>query len=199
MHKRWNSGLGTLLLAVLMLVLAGCAQSPQVLRVSPKVSGNFLHAGQGQEVTVTAVDGRTSDVLGTRSGSAASTATISVSPHDVVPKLQEQAEIALRSMGFVPTQQAGNHPSLTLTLQQLQYTRGNADKPLLDAAHLQAVIEARAVNGRNTYTGTYTAKRDQSYAIKPDWETNNRMVSDLLSDALNRVFSDPEIARTLER
>ncbi|MHB0774468.1 YajG family lipoprotein [Halomonas sp. WWR20] len=197
MQLRWRSAFSVLTLA--MFILAGCAQSPQVLRVNPKVSGDFLQMGRGQEVSVTVVDGRESDVLGTRSGSAASTATISVSPHDVVPKLQAQAEAALRSMGFAPTQQDNGQPSLTLTLQELKYMQGNADKPLLEAAHLRAVIQAKAVNGRDTYAATYTAKREQSYAIKPDWETNNRMVSDLLSDALSRVFRDPQIGRTLER
>jgi len=181
---------------VMVGVLAACAQSPQILSVDPKVSGGFPHAGNGQPVTLNVVDGRDSNVIGTRSGSTSATSTITVEANDVIPKIQTQAENALRSMGFTPTQNGGG-PTLTLTLAELAYARGSADEPLLGASQLQAIIEAKVENGTNTYTGRYTSKRKQSYAFKPDWDTNNRMVSDLLGDALDRTFRDQQLANLL--
>ncbi|WP_251978425.1 YajG family lipoprotein [Salinicola avicenniae] len=180
-------------------VLAACAQSPQILSVNPKVSGGFPQTGNGQAVTLEVVDGRSDSVIGTRSGTASSTSTITVEANDVIPKLQAQAEGALRSMGFNPTRQASGGPTLTLTLSQLDYARANADQPMLDATQLQAVIEAKVDNGGDTYSGRYTSKRKQSYAFKPDWDTNNRMVSDLLGDALDRTFRDPQLGNLLAR
>ncbi|MFC3283017.1 YajG family lipoprotein [Litchfieldella rifensis] len=195
MQRRWLSGLW---LWVGMLLLAGCS-SPHYLQVDPKVTANIPQAGGGQQVTVNAVDGRESEVLGTRSGAAMSTATITVYAHDVVPKLQTQAEQAVRQMGLTPTtESAEGRPSLTLTLTRLGYERGDA-QPLLGNARLEAVLQAQAVNGGNTYTGTYTSRREQSYAIRPDREDNTRMVNELLSDALNRTFRDPELGRLLAR
>ncbi|MGO1888704.1 MAG: YajG family lipoprotein, partial [Halomonas sp.] len=56
-----------------------------------------------------------------------------------------------------------------------------------------------AQNKGTTYTGTYTSRRTQGYALKPDAESNARMLSDLLSDGMNRAFSDPELGRLLAR
>lgn len=183
-----------------MLVIGGCAQSPQILQVKPDVGASLPRTGNGQAVAVTVVDGRHSDVLGTRSGEPASTSTIRVPAHDVIPKLQAQAENALRRMGYAPTREnSQDMPRLVLTLADLQYTPADAEAPLLDAVQLQAVLRAEISNDGGTYTGTYTAKRKQSFAIKPDWETNNRMVSDLLSNALQRAFNDPGLSRQLQR
>jgi uncharacterized lipoprotein len=49
------------------------------------------------------VDGRPSPSLGTRGGLYPETSTISVSGNDVLPKLQAQAEAAVRLLGFTPT------------------------------------------------------------------------------------------------
>ncbi|MCI0508678.1 putative lipoprotein [Chromohalobacter marismortui] len=194
---RTRSAFVALLMAPLLM--AGCAQSPQILQVKPDIGTDLPHTGNGQEIALSVVDGRRSDVLGTRSGEPASTSTIRVPAHDVIPKLHTQAHQALRRMGFSPV--AGEHgkTTLTLTLADLSYAPAEADAPLLDAAQLQAVLRARVVNDSGTYTGTYTAKRKQSFAITPDWDTNNRMVSDLLSNALQRAFNDPELSRQLKK
>ncbi|WP_280563989.1 MULTISPECIES: YajG family lipoprotein [unclassified Chromohalobacter] len=188
------------LVALLMapLLMNGCAQSPQILQVKPDIGTDLPHTGNGQAIVLDVVDGRRSDVLGTRSGSPAATSTIRVPAHDVIPKLQTQAEQALHRMGFSLAEDSNANATLTLTLADLSYAPGEADAPLLDAAQLQAVLRAQVANDGGTYTGTYTAKRKQSFAIKPDWDANNRMVSDLLSNALQRAFSDPELSRQLK-
>lgn len=182
-----------------LTALAGCAQSPQYLDVNPTVSSNLPRAGNGQMVTLDTVDGRESDVLGTRSGKRMSTDTITLPAHTVIPKLESQAEAALRQMGFQPTSQpAEGRPSLTLTLTQLSYDKGNA-QAMLDKAQLVAKLQAVAKNGGTTYTGVYTSRRSQSYALTPDYDKNNQMVTELLSDALNRTFSDASIGELLSR
>ncbi|MBZ9556487.1 MULTISPECIES: YajG family lipoprotein [Modicisalibacter] len=181
------------------LLLAGCAQSPQYLDVNPTVSGNLPRAGDGQMVTLATVDGRESDVLGTRSGKRMSTDTITLPAHTVIPKLESQAEAALRQMGFQPTSQpAEGRPSLTLTLTQLSYAKGNA-QAMLDKAQLVAKLQAVAENDGTTYTGVYTSRRSQSYALTPDYDKNNQMVTELLSDALDRTFGDAAIGELLSR
>lgn len=181
------------------LLLAGCAQSPQYLDVSPTVSSNLPQAGSGQAVTLTTADGRESDVLGTRSGKQMSTDTISVPAHTLMPKLQQQAEAALRQMGFEPTaQDAAGRPNLTLTLTQLSYQKGQT-QAMLDKAVLVAKLQAVVKNQGSVYTGIYTAKREQSYALTPDYEKNNQMVTELLSNALDRTFNDPQIGQLLAR
>ena len=179
--------------------LAGCA-SPQYLELSPERSANVPQVGSGQQVTVIAQDGRDSDIIGNRAGGGMSTAHITVSSHELIPRLQEEAERAIRDMGFSPTtEQAQGRPSLTLELASLNYARGDSGQPLVDEARLEGVFRAIAQNKGTTYTGTYTSRRTQGYALKPDAESNSRMLSDLLSDGMNRAFSDPELGRLLAR
>lgn len=179
--------------------LVGCA-SPQYLQLSPQRSAEVPQVGSGQQVTVIAQDGRESDIIGNRAGGGMSTAHITVSSHELIPRLQEEAERAVRDMGFNPTrEQAEGRPSLTLELASLNYARGDSGQPLVDEARLEGVFRAIARNKGTTYTGTYTSRRTQGYALKPDADSNTRMLSDLLSDGLNRAFSDPELARLLAR
>ncbi|HET8789812.1 MAG TPA: YajG family lipoprotein [Modicisalibacter sp.] len=181
-----------------LLILAGC-QNPQYLQVEPKLTQNVPRVGNGQSVTVNVVDGRESDVLGTRDGVAMSTSTITVEAYTLIPQLQAQAEAALQQMGFSPTtQSAEGRPSLTLTLTQLDYQEADAQL-ILDEAQLVARLRAVVENQNTIYTGKYTSKRTQSYALTPDAEKNTKMVSELLSDALNRTFSDPQIGNLLAR
>ncbi|MBB3143472.1 YajG family lipoprotein [Halomonas organivorans] len=196
MTTRRLLGLGILLLATSWL--AGCA-GPHYLQPDPKRSAKVPAVGTGQEVSVTARDTREEAVIGTRSGSAGSTAVIIVDPGELAPRLQAEAERAVRDMGFRPTRDsAPGRPNLTLTLKRLDYGRGDAP-PLVGSASLVAVMEAEARNDGTTYTGTYTARHTQQYAVRPDREANQAMVEELLSDALDRAFRDPELASLLAR
>lgn len=182
------------------LIIGGCA-SPHYLQPVPKRTATVPLVGQGQAVIVNAVDERQGEVIGTRTGSAMSTATIIVEPAQLSAALKAEAERAVSDMGFKPsaTGQAES-PRLTLTLTRLDYERGRS-RALVDEAQIQAVLVAEAVNAGTTYTGTYTATRNQSYAIgvRPSKENNLRMIETLLADALNRAFSDPELAKLLAR
>lgn len=189
------------LLSVTLLAglwLAGCS-SPHYLQPDPRRSADVPASGSGQLVTVFAVDGRDSEVVGTRTGSAMSTSFISVDQQQLLPRLQAEAERAVRDMGFNPTtERAPGRPSLTLTLEHLGYERGQS-RPIIDEARLEAVFVAEASNGGNAYTGTYTSRRTQSYAVRPGQAANARMINDLLSDGLNRAFRDPELGLLLAR
>lgn len=190
-----------LLASMLLLTtgwLAGCA-GPHYLQPAPKRTVAVPVTGQGQAVTVTAVDSRDEAVIGTRSGSAMSTAVIIVDPATLEPRLQDEAERAVREMGFSPTREAApDRPSLTLTLAHLGYERGDSP-PLVGSARLEAVLVAEAHNDGTTYTGTYTSRRTQQYAVRPDQEANLEMIQGLLSDGLDRAFKDPELGRLLAR
>ena len=181
------------------VVLAGCA-SPQYLQLNPTRSANVPQTGSGQQVTVVAVDARPSEVIGTRAGGSMSTAQITVNSHELIPQLQAEAERAARDMGFTPTREAAqDRPSLTLELASLHYGRGDSGQPLIDEARIEGVFRAIAQNQGTTYTGTYASRRTQGYAIKPGEDANTRMLNDLLSDGLNRAFSDPELGQLLAR
>ncbi|MDZ5604785.1 YajG family lipoprotein [Pseudomonas sp. RP23018S] len=185
-------------IAVASLSLVGCAHSPQQLTPQPKLNAQLAPVGHGQPVVVRVVDGRPSPSLGTRGGMYPETSTISVSGNEIVPKLQAQAEAAVRLLGFTPTANAGNAPKLTVTLAELKY-QSPKDKMYVTEATIGATFRADvAGNGRN-YSGRYGASLDQRFGMAPNQETNTKLVSDVLSDALTRLFKDQAIGQILSQ
>ena len=184
------------LIAVASLSLVGCAHSPQQLTPQPKLNAQLAAVGRGQPVVVKVVDGRASQALGTRGGLYPETSTISVSGNDVVPKLQAQAEAAVRLLGFTPTPNAYNAPQLTVTLAELKYQSPKEGMYVTEAT-IGATFRADVVNGGRRYSGRYGASLDQRFGMAPNQETNTKLVGDVLSDALTRLFKDPTIGQVL--
>jgi uncharacterized lipoprotein len=184
------------LIAVASLSLVGCAHSPQQLNPQPKLNAQLAPVGHGQPVVVRVVDGRPSPSLGTRGGMYPETSTISVSANDVLPKLQAQAEAAVRLLGFTPTPNAYNAPQLTVTLSELKY-QSPKDNLYVTEATIGATFSADVANANRRYSGRYGASLDQRFGMAPNQETNTKLVGDVLSDALTRLFKDPTIGQVL--
>ncbi|WP_160288232.1 YajG family lipoprotein [Pseudomonas sp. QL9] len=180
------------------LALSGCALSPQQLNPDPQFKGQPVAVGQGQPVVVKVVDGRQSTELGTRGGLYSETSSITVRSQDVIPKLQSQAEAAVRLLGFTPSPNAYNAPTLTLTLAELKY-QSPKDGLYVTEATIGATFRVDVQNSSNRYTGRYGASLDQRFGMAPNQQTNTKLVSDVLSDALDRVFKDPTIGQTLNQ
>lgn len=184
------------LIAVASLSLVGCAHSPQQLSPQPTLKAQLAPVGHGQAVVVKVVDGRASQSLGTRGGMYPETSTISVSGNDVVPKLQAQAEAAVRLLGFTPTASAYNAPQLTVTLAELKY-QSPKDNLYVTEATIGATFRADVQNANRRYSGRYGASLDQRFGMAPNQDTNTQLVGDVLSDALTRLFKDPTIGQVL--
>ncbi len=184
------------LIAVASLALAGCAHSPQQLSPQPKLNSPLVAVGQGQPVAVRVVDGRPSPVLGTRGGLYPETSAITVSGQDILPKLQAQAEAAVRLLGFTPTPNAYNAPQLTLTLAELKY-QSPKEGLYVTEADMTATFRVDVQSGSRRYNGRYGASLNQRFGMAPNQETNTKLVSDVLSDALTRAFKDPAIGQLL--
>ena len=186
------------LTAVSIVALSGCALSPQQLSPTPKLNGSLTAVGQGQPVVVKVVDGRSSPVLGTRGGLYADTSNIVVPAENVLPKLQAQSEAAVRLLGFTPSQAGGNIPQLTVVLAETKY-QSPKESNYVTSADISATLRAelRSPSGRQ-YTGRYGASLNQRFGMAPNVETNTKLVSDVLSDALTRMFRDPTIGEMLQ-
>lgn len=178
------------------LFISGCALSPQNLVLQPVLKEQNLNpVGQGQAIQLQVVDGRADESMGTRGGVYANSSVLTVSRNDIVPKLQQEAEKALRLMGFVPSAQAPRQ--MTLTLTTLNYR--SPDAPYVTQADIDAVLQAEVRSGGKHYTGRYSASLNQRFAKAPNAEKNSELVSDVLSDALTRVFKDAAIGQTLSQ
>jgi uncharacterized lipoprotein len=183
------------LLAVSSLALVGCAHSPQSLSPQPKLNAQLAAVGRGQPVIVRVVDGRPSQTLGTRGGLYPETSSITVSGQQLLPQLQAQAEAAVRLLGFTPTT-GGSGPQLTVTLADLKYQSPKQGMYVTEAS-ISSTFRADVQNNGRSYSGRYAASLDQRFGMAPNEETNTKLVSDVLSDALTRLFQDQTIGKVL--
>lgn len=184
------------LVTVLGVSLVGCAHSPQQLDPSPKLGGTINPVGQGQPVVVRVVDGRASPTLGTRGGLYPETSAVIVPSEKIIPKLQAQTEAAVRLLGFTPSPNAYNAPQLTLTLAELKY-QSPKEGLYVTEANIGATLRVEVQNSGKRYNGRYGASLNQRFGMAPNEQTNTKLVSDVLGDALTRVFRDESIGRLL--
>ncbi|MAL92142.1 hypothetical protein FIU84_05245 [Stutzerimonas frequens] len=184
------------LVTVLGMSLVGCAHSPQQLDPNPKLNGTINPVGQGQPVVVRVVDARPSPTLGTRGGLYPETSAVIVPSAKVIPKLQAQTEAAVRLLGFTPSPNAYNAPQLTLTLAELKY-QSPKEGLYVTEANIGATLKVEVQNAGKRYNGRYGASLNQRFGMAPNEQTNTKLVSDVLSDALSRVFRDDNIGRLL--
>lgn len=181
---------------VLGMSLVGCAHSPQQLDPNPKLNGTINPVGQGQPVVVRVVDARPSPTLGTRGGLYPETSAVIVPSARVIPKLQAQTEAAVRLLGFTPSPNAYNAPQLTLTLAELKY-QSPKEGLYVTEANIGATLKIEVQNAGKRYNGRYGASLNQRFGMAPNEQTNTKLVTDVLSDALTRVFRDDNIGRLL--
>lgn len=184
------------LVTVLGMSLVGCAHSPQQLDPNPKLNGTINPVGQGQPVVVRVVDARPSPTLGTRGGLYPETSAVIVPSAKVIPKLQAQTEAAVRLLGFTPSPNAYNARQLTLTLAELKY-QSPKEGLYVTEANIGATLKIEVQNAGKRYNGRYGASLNQRFGMAPNEQTNTKLVSDVLSDALTRVFRDDNIGRLL--
>lgn len=184
------------LVTVLGMSLVGCAHSPQQLDPNPKLNGTINPVGQGQPVVVRVVDARPSPTLGTRGGLYPETSAVIVPSAKVIPKLQAQTEAAVRLLGFTPSPNAYNAPQLTLTMAELKY-QSPKEGLYVTEANIGATLKIEVQNAGKRYNGRYGASLNQRFGMAPNEQTNTKLVSDVLSDALTRVFRDDNIGRLL--
>lgn len=177
-------------------LLAGCGLSPQYLKPEPRFTGQLATVGQGQQVTVQVSDARPSEVIGTRGGLYADSSAIRVSKAVFLPRLQAEADAAVRMMGFTPMPQGADNAQLNLQLVKLSY-RASEKNPLSKEAQLEAVYSLEVKNGSRRYNGRYAATLTQGYVKAPNEQVNNQWVSQVLSEGLQRVFNDPAIGQLL--
>ena len=189
---------GMVLLAALTAALVGCAHSPQQLTVQPQINKPLNPVAQQQPVTVQVQDTRQSKILGTRGGIYPDSSNITISD-STLPAVRQQVENALRQLGFnVVPQGTPNANSLTLNLSDLSY-QSPKSSVYVTQADISATFVAEARNMNKNYQGRYSSSLQQRVGYAPNEQTNTQLVTDVMSDALTRVFQDPAIIQILQQ
>lgn len=190
--------LGFLAVAGLAVVLSGCAHSPQQLNVTPSVTIPLSQVARQQPVAVTVQDSRSSPIMGTRGGLYPDSSNLTIS-NQAVPHLRQQVEQALGKLGFqVVAEGTPNANSLVVSLAELTYVSPK-EGVYVTQADIGAAFSAEARSANQRYNGRYSASAQHRFGYAPNQATNTRLVTEVMSDALSRIFKDPEIIRILQQ
>ncbi|MEJ6656259.1 MAG: YajG family lipoprotein [Pseudomonas sp.] len=190
--------LGFLAVAGLAVVLSGCAHSPQQLNVTPSVTIPLSQVARQQPVVLTVQDSRSSPVMGTRGGLYPDSSNLTIS-NQAVPHLRQQVEQALGKLGFqVVPEGTPNANSLVVSLAELSYVSPK-EGVYVTQADIGAAFAAEARSANQRYNGRYSASAQHRFGYAPNQATNTRLVTEVMSDALSRIFKDPEIIRILQQ
>jgi len=179
----------------LSLMLGGCALSPQSLSPKPEIDTDKISLqAQGQPLRLRVVDGRSEQVIGTRGGVYGQTSYITLTSKDILPKLENQIDRGLRLLGFVPGEDS-NAPLLTVTLTLVDYQAPRAG--INARSDVRVGLSAQTENGNRRYQGMYTATISRNFPNSPDKRANNQLLTQVLSDALDRLFADKGMVQEL--
>ncbi len=176
-------------LMVVGLLLVACAYSPQQIVVSPNLGNDGERYGNSRPIAVAAEDNRPVKELGSRGGVYSETSLISIS-NNLAEAVARSAEAKLATQGFSINSDQTPAANLNITVESLTYNA--VDDSVGQKLELSAVVKAQLSSGTETFNGTYKSRFEKTAVVAPSIATNEKMVNDLLSDTLNRMFADPK-------
>lgn len=175
---------------VALITLAGCAQSPQQVRLNPVISvSNILDNQPSVHLSIT--DKRPSQSLGTRGGIYRDTNHITLE-QQLNRSLRPAAEAALTEMGVQVDQPSPMPTQLNLIVEELSYKVADTQSLPLEIT-LRSRIAAVANKDGRQQASRYESTKLHKFFKAPDEATNAKIINDIVSETLTRLFNDPRL------
>ena len=178
-------------IALLGLAAASCARSPQVVIISPQLADSPRKIAEQRPVELVVRDERGSNIIGSRGGVDAETATISTQDN-ISPGLTELIGEKLEQQGYVVVPPGSDGDiELTIELQELTYDTGGS---VLTEVKLSSSVGVTCKKGNETLTSRYTTNHTEEFATAPDAEDNNELVNMVVGKSLDAMLTDEELS-----
>ena len=192
-----NAGLLAAGLALAAIVLlGGCALSPQQVMLRPTVSVTPLNIGNGRDVYVDVVDARPQKAFGARGGIYATTSLITPAG-DITAPVRAAVASGLVSYGFAVTPDPQpNAIKMKVQIEDIGYQ--GEGSPTVRKVNTRAAVKVTVDKGAQEYTGRYQAKSSKEVFTAPSEADNDQMINDIVSKVLQRMMSDQELVDFLK-
>jgi len=175
---------------VLLSLLEACAYSPQQLTLNPTIGGFDEPYGNSRAVAIVVEDQRSEKTLGTRGGVYEQTSVITLA-NSLEQSVGRAATAKFATQGFVVNSLAGQPATIKIIIDKLSY-----DVPvdnMVKKVLLAASLRVQASSGGATYTGQYHTESEHPTVVTPSMKKNEKIVNELLSATLRRLFEDPKL------
>lgn len=179
-----------LALSSTLLLLTGCALSPQMIEVRPQPEVPSANVGNNAPVAVTVVDARQEEAFGTRGGVYKDTALIRPS-NDLPGTVAEIVKSSLQKQGFNAYNPPADATNLEVRLETVEYVPESGT--VVNRVVTRAVIEAVASREDVTHKGVFKSKVEHELPLTPTARQNREMVTGVLTRSLERMLSDPKL------
>lgn len=177
-----------------LLLLGGCALSPQLVTLHPNPRVPDANVGHGSPVQVRVVDRREDQVIGTRGGVYGKTALIRTA-NDLSVAIRQTVRNSLQRLGFDTTGVGRDAPRLTVEICGLSYVPD--DGALVSWVRTRACLRAVAKRGDTTYRATFRTRVKHQLLLTPDAEHNEAMITQVLERSLERLLNDDTLLQFL--
>lgn len=183
--------LHTLLLATALLAIAGCAKTPQILPVTPRIDVQAAAArDDGRSIAISVIDARGTDVVGYRD--PADPGSVMTTAPETLANIERALESGYRQLGFeiVPVGSDAD-VALEVRLTELGYRRA-ADGLVRDLRTV-ATVEATSVLAEKTVNAIYRDGQGKDTVIAPSLHANAEILNKHLQAALSKLVADARL------
>jgi uncharacterized lipoprotein YajG len=180
---------------LLVLVTAsGCAWVPQSATLRPAPAITASSAGNGVELAVRVVDRRSSEEIGRR-GVDSRNAPITTR-QNVTQVFEKTILRGLGQKGFSASRFEGQPGRLlTVELRKLEYTTDM--EYWKGVVRTETELHASMFKDGVKFERLYSGRRSQNVVEAPSASTNERLINEALSEALERLLEDAQLIRFL--
>ena len=179
-----------LAVTLLGLAAASCARSPQVVILSPALTGPPGKIAVPRTVELSVQDDRSSKVIGSRGGLYAATSIITTED-DISPGLNELLTQKLEQQGYtVVPPGSGGEVKLRVELQKLTYEMGGS---VLTEIKLSSSVGVTCIKGGDTLTSRYGTNHREEFATAPDEKKNGELINMVVGKSLDQMLGDKEL------
>jgi uncharacterized lipoprotein YajG len=169
------------------LLISGCQTfNSQVLDLHPEVQVNRKLPADTR-IDIKTKDLRNSEIIGFRmTGEQPSPQILLKNPHEL---LAHTAEHALEDMGI--RRFYSGEFKLVVSLVDLNYNV--TKKTLKQKVDVDMKIRLELSKDGKSYTGTYATDKNQTFLKTPSEQDNEKLITDVVSQTMNRAFNDPQL------
>ncbi|MFO1359675.1 YajG family lipoprotein [Plasticicumulans sp.] len=184
------------LLCAVLAVAGGCALSPQTLNIHPSLDVAAPPLGRGRPLVLEVIDTRTEPAVFGIRGGIYQTATVGPR-NDVAAAVRQALAERLGAAGFVlSTPQPG---SRTLRVELLRIDYLASGEPAVGEIRSSCEVRASVANAGSSYSGNYRANSVRQVVGSPGIEENEKIVNEIIAQALQRMLADRGLLDTLAR